>query len=83
MGGRNAVPNVCILPSESRSNTTWRCTHLSGGVGLRARINGMLNGLGSIVSSGSSVVGVQRWSRRWVSGIMGVEWFVVGVSERT
>jgi hypothetical protein len=82
LASRNAVPNVRILPSESRSDTTWRrCTHLSGGVGLRARINGVLNMLGSIVPSGSGIVGIQWWFQRWVSGIIGVEWAVIGVSE--
>ena len=84
MGGRNAIPNAHILPSESRSDTTWRrCARLSGGVGLCARMKGVLNGLGSIVPSGSGVVGVQWWSQRWVSGIMGIDWAIAGVSEWT
>jgi hypothetical protein len=83
LGGRNAIPNVCILPLESRSNTTWRRhARLGGGVRLHAGINRVLNRLGSIVPSRSSVVGVQQWSQRWVSGIMGVDWAVARVSEQ-
>ena len=82
MGGRNAIPNAHILPSESRRDTTYRrCTGLSGGVGLHARINGVLSGLGSMVPSGSSMVGVQWWSQRWVLGIMGVDRAITGVSK--
>jgi hypothetical protein len=84
LAGRKAIPNACILPLESRSDTTWRRrARLSGGVGHRARINGVLSGLGSMVPSGSGVVGVQWWSCRWLSGIMGVDRVVAGVSERT
>jgi hypothetical protein len=42
----------------------------------------VLNGLGRIVPSGSGVVGVHRWSRRWVSGIAGVDRAGVGLIER-
>ena len=84
MGSRNAVPNAHILPSESRSDTTWRRhARPGGGVGLHAGINGVLNRLGSIVPSRSGIVGVQWWSQRWVSGIIGVEQAVRGVSEWT
>ena len=83
MGGRNVVPNMCILPCESRSATTCRRgAQLSHGVGLRARIYGVLKGLGIIVPSGSRVVGVHQWSHRWVSGIIGVDQAGVGLSER-
>jgi hypothetical protein len=82
LGGRNVVPNACILPCESRSKTTCRRGMRFGhGVGLHAGIYGVLNGLGRIVTSGSGVVGVHRWSCRWVSGIIGVDWASVGLSE--
>ena len=83
LGGRNVVPNACVLPCESRSKTTCRRGVQFGcGVGLHAGIYGVLNGLGRIVPSRSGVVGVYRWSRRWVSGIIGVDWASVGLSER-
>ena len=72
MGGRNVVPNACILPYESRSVTTCRRgARLGCGVGLHARIYEVLNGLGIIMPSGSGVIGIHQWSRRWVSGIIG------------
>ena len=84
LGGRNVVPNARILPCESRSKATCRRgAWLGRGVGLRVRIYGVLNGLGRIVPSGSGVVGVHQWSRRWVSGITGVDRAGVGLSERT
>ena len=84
LGGRCVIPNACVLLCESRSKTTCRRGALCGlGVGLRARIYRVLNGLGRIVPSGSGVVGVHRWSHRWVSGIMGVDRAGVGLSECT
>jgi hypothetical protein len=63
LGGRNVVLNAHILPSESRRDTTWRRRACLGrGVGLRARINGVLKGLGKMVLSGSRVASVQWWS---------------------
>ena len=82
MGGRKAVPNTHILPSESRRDTTCRrhaC--LGGGVGLHARKNGVLNGLRTIVPFRSGIVGIHWWSLRWVSGMMGVDWAVIGESK--
>ena len=74
MGSRKAVPNVCILPLESRRDTTCRrCAHLGGSVGVCAGMNGVLNRLGTIVPSGSGISSVYQWSLRWVSGIMGVD----------
>jgi hypothetical protein len=82
LGGRNVVPNARILPCESRSTTTCRRgAQLGRGVGLHARIYGVLNGLGIIVPSGSRVIGVHQWSRRWVSGIIGVDWAGVRLCE--
>jgi hypothetical protein len=84
LGGRNVVPNACILPCESRSIVTWsRGTLLGLGVGLHVGRYGVLSGFGRIVPSGSRVVGVHRWSLRWVSGIIGVDRAGVGVSEHT
>ena len=84
LGGRKAVPNACILPSESRRDTTCRrCAHLSGGVGLCAGINGVLNRFRTIVPYGSGVAGIHWCSQRWVSGIIGVYWAVTGISEQT
>ena len=83
MGSRNIIPNAHILPSESRRDTTWRRrAHLGGGVGLHAGINRVLKGLGRIVPSGSGVIGVQRWSHKWVSGIFGVDQVIARVSEQ-
>jgi hypothetical protein len=82
LGGRNVVPNARILPSESRRDTTWRRrARLGRGVGLRARINGVLKGLGRIVPSGSSIIGVQQWSQRWVSRIVGIDRANIGVGD--
>ena len=84
LGGRKVVPNARILPCESRSIATCsRGAQLGLGVGLRVGRYGVLSGLGRIVPSGSGVVGVHRWSRRWVSGIVGVDLAGVGLSERT
>jgi hypothetical protein len=84
LGGRKVVPNVRVLPPESRSSTTCSRGALLGlGVGLRVGRYGVLNGLGRIVPSGSGVVGVHRWSRRWVSGISGVDRAGVGLIDRT
>jgi hypothetical protein len=84
LGGRNVIPNARILPCESRSKTTCsRGAWLGLGVGLRARMYGVLNGLGRIVPSRSGVVGIHQWSRRWVSGIVGIDWAGVRLSEQT
>jgi hypothetical protein len=84
LGGRKVVPNARVLPCESRSKTTCSRGALLGlGVGLRVSRYGVLNGLGRIVPSGSGVVGVHRWSHRWVSGITGVDQAGVGLIERT
>jgi hypothetical protein len=84
LGGRKVVPNARILPCESRSIVTCSRGALLGlGVGLRVGRYGVLSGLGRIVPSGSGVVGVHRWSRRWVSGIIGIDRAGVGLSERT
>jgi hypothetical protein len=84
LAGRNAVPNACILPLESRSDTTWRrYVLLARGVGHGAGIKGVLNGLGIIVPSRSRVVGIHLWLHRWVSGIMGVKQSISGVGEQT
>ena len=84
LGRRNVVPNARILLCESRSKTTCRRGALLGlGVGLHVGRYGILNGLERIVPSGSGVVGVHRWSRRWVSGIIGVDWAGVGLCEYT
>ena len=84
MGGRNVVPNVHRVPCESRSATTCRRDpRLGRGVRLHAGIYGVLNGLGIIMPSGSRVVGVQWWSHRWVSGIVGVDQAGVRVGKRT
>ena len=83
LGGRNIVPNVRILPCESRSATTCRRgARLGRGVGLRVGIYGVMSGLGIIVPSRSGVVGVHWWSCRWVSGITSVDQAGVGLSER-
>jgi hypothetical protein len=84
LGGRKVVPNAHVLLCESRSKTTCsRGTLLGLGVGLHIGRYGVLNGLGRIVPSGSGVVGVHRWSRRWVLGIIGVDQAGVRLSERT
>jgi hypothetical protein len=84
LGGRKVVPNACILPCESRSIVTCSRGALLGlGVGLCVGRYGVLSGLGRMVPSGSGVVGVHRWSRRWVSGITGVDRAGVGLIERT
>jgi hypothetical protein len=84
LGGRKVVPNARVLPCESRSKTTCSRGALLGlRVGLRIGWYGVLNGLGRIVPSGSGVVGVHQWSRRWVSGITGVDRAGVGLIERT
>jgi hypothetical protein len=84
LGGRNVVPNACILPCESRSKTTCSRGALLGlGVGLCVGRYGVLSGLGRIVPSGSGVVGIHRWSCRWVSGITGVDRAGVGLIECT
>jgi hypothetical protein len=84
LGGRNVLPNARILPCESRSIVTCSRGALLGlGVGLRVGRYGVLSGLGRIVPSRSGVVGVHRWSRRWVSGITGVDRAGAGLIERT
>jgi hypothetical protein len=84
LGGRNVVPNARVLPCESRSKTTCSRGALLGlGVGLHVGRYGILNGLGRIVPSRSGVVGIHRWSRRWVSGITGVDWAGVGLIDCT
>ena len=84
LGGRKVVPNARVLPCESRSKTTCSRGALLGlGVGLCVGRYGVLNGLGRIVPSGSGVVGVHQWSRRWVSGITGVDRAGVGLIDRT
>jgi hypothetical protein len=84
LGGRKVVSNAHVLLCESRSKTTCSRGALLGlGVGLRVGRYGVLNGLGRIVPSGSGVVGVHRWSRRWVSGITGVDRTGVGLIDRT
>jgi hypothetical protein len=84
LGGRKVIPNVRVLPCESRSKTTCSRGALLGlGVGLRVGRYGVLNGLGRIVPSRSGVVGIHRWSRRWVLGITGVDRAGVGLIERT
>ena len=84
LGGRNVVPNARVLPCESRSRMTCRRGAWLGlGVRLRVGMYGVLNGLGRIVPSGSRVVGVHWWSRRWVSGIIGVDRAGVGLGEHT
>jgi hypothetical protein len=84
LGGRKVVPNACVLPCESRSKMTCsRGTLLGLGVGLRVSRYGVLNGLGRIVPSGSRVVGIHRWSHRWVSGIAGVDLAGVGLIDCT
>ena len=84
LGGRNVVPNACILPCESRSATTCsRGAWLGRGVGLRVGIYGVLSELGMIVPCGSRVVGVHRWSLRQVLGIIGIDRVGVGLSDCT
>ena len=84
LGGRYVIPNARILPCESRRSVTCSRGALLGlGVGLRVGRYGVLSGLGRRVPSGSRVVGVHRWSRRWVSGIVGVDLAGVGLSECT
>jgi hypothetical protein len=84
LGGRKVIPNARVLLCESRSKTTCSRGALLGlGVGLRVGRYGVLSGLGRIVPSGSGVVGVHRWSHRWVSGIMGVDRAGVGLIEHT
>ena len=74
LGGRKVVPNARILPCKSRSATTCkRGAGLGQGVRLHVGIYGVLNRLGIMVPSRSGVVGVHWWSRRWVSGITGVD----------
>jgi hypothetical protein len=83
LGGRKVVPNVRILPRESRSMVTCsRGAWLGRGVGLRVGRYGVLSRLGRIVPSGPGVVGVHQWSRRWVSGIPGVDRASVGLIKR-
>jgi hypothetical protein len=83
LGGRKVVPNARVLPCESRSSTTCSRGALLGlGIGLHIGRYSVLKGLGRIVPSRSGVVGVHRWSHRWVSGIMGVDWAGVGLIER-
>jgi hypothetical protein len=80
LGGRKVIPNTRILPCESRSKMTCSRGALLGlGVGLRIGRYSVLNGLGRIVPSGSEVVGVHWWSRRWVSGNIGVDRAIVGL----
>jgi hypothetical protein len=82
LGRRKVVPNVHILLCESRRATTCRRgTRLGWGIGLRAGIYGVLSRLDIMVPSGSGVVGIHQWSRRWVSGIVGIDWAGVGLSE--
>jgi hypothetical protein len=84
LGGRNVIPDARILPCKSRSKTTCSRGALLGlGVGLRVGRYSVLNGLGRIVPSRSGVVGVHRWSRRWVLGIIGVDWAGVRLSDHT
>ena len=82
LGRRKVVPNACILPCESRRATTCRRgARLGRGIRLHTGIYGVLSGLDIMVPSGSGVVGVHRWLHRWVSGIVGVDWAGVGLSE--
>jgi hypothetical protein len=70
LGGRKVIPNVRVLPCESRSKMTCsRGTLLGLGVGLHVGRYGVLNGLRRTVPSRSGVVGVHWWSLRRVLGI--------------